>query len=97
MNVNPTHVCCFTISISCPCLLKIIIFVLLRFKSNPHLLLYCSNIDIRFGKSSFDSEKTAKSPANSKLFILVSPRYGMSFIVSGDQLILSNRLVKSFI
>ena len=80
-----------------PCLSNIITFVLLRFNSKPRLLLYCCNIDIHFCKSSFESEKIAKSSANSKLFILVSSRYGMSLIVSGDRLSTSNRLGKSFI
>ena len=57
----------------------------------------CSNIDIPFCNSTSDSEKIAKPSANNMLFILVSSRYGMSFVVSGDGLFSSNRLGKSLI
>ena len=73
------------------------IFVLLRFNSNAQLLLYCSNIDNCFRKSSFDNETIAKSIANNKLLTFVSFSYGMSFIVSEDQLFSSNRPDKSFL
>lgn len=79
INVNLRYIYCYALLISRPwkwnvnflivafCLLTNIIFVFLRF--NFHLLLYCSNIDIVFFKSSFYSEKIAKLSVNNKLFI----------------------------
>ena len=81
----------FKFPYSCSLFVKAIAFILLRFNSNPHSLLYCSYIDILFCKSSIDSKKVAKSSPKNKLFILLSYRYGNSFRVSEDLRSSSNR------
>ena len=97
MNVNHRYVYCFTISISCPwkqIYLLLVCQTSLFFSCLISIFYYLVFILIFFFVSLL---LIIKESTNSKLFILVSSRYRVSFIVSENLLPLSNHLGKSFI